>query len=211
MGRKFADLTGQRFGRLTVLEQDGWYVTPSNKHRTAKWKCLCECGNYKTVIGRALTANQIKSCGCFVKDVVKKQGIARRLPPEERFWNDYISIYKYGARRRKHEWNLNKDYVIYIATQNCHYCGASPSKNSREKKSYIRSCVAGNVFPDMVFAESKVFYTNGIDRVNNFRGYEPDNVVACCAFCNFSKGSMSADEWNSWLDRLVAHRTKKSD
>lgn len=43
---KFQDLTGMKFGRLTVIEQVG-----RDKHGSIKWKCRCECGNYTTVLG----------------------------------------------------------------------------------------------------------------------------------------------------------------
>lgn len=52
------DLTGQRFGKLTVLE----YVKVQNG--TSKWKCQCDCGNitYKTT--GHLNAGAV-SCGCL--------------------------------------------------------------------------------------------------------------------------------------------------
>lgn len=57
MGAKL-DLRGQRFGRLTVLEE--------GKHTQSGiyWKCRCECGNIKEVRGRELRNGLIKTCGC---------------------------------------------------------------------------------------------------------------------------------------------------
>lgn len=40
MGRKAIDMTGQRFGHLTVIERVG-----TNEERKAIWKCVCDCGN----------------------------------------------------------------------------------------------------------------------------------------------------------------------
>jgi hypothetical protein len=54
------DLTGQVFERLTVLE----FSHIANKKRYY-WKCLCECGNIKTVRGEHLTGQRIRSCGCL--------------------------------------------------------------------------------------------------------------------------------------------------
>lgn len=42
------DLTGQKFGRLTVIEQAEDYIDSKGKHY-AKWLCKCECGNIKIV------------------------------------------------------------------------------------------------------------------------------------------------------------------
>ncbi len=53
------NLTGQRFGRLTVIER----VT-TNKPQ-AHWKCLCDCGNFVIVRGQSLREGATKSCGCF--------------------------------------------------------------------------------------------------------------------------------------------------
>ena len=53
------DLTGQRFGRLTVLE-----YSHTNKHKKSMWKCLCDCGNETIVVGNNLKQNLTTSCGC---------------------------------------------------------------------------------------------------------------------------------------------------
>ena len=54
------DLTGQRFGRLLVLE-----YTHSNKNLASYWKCACACGNTPVVRGSSLSAGVIRSCGCY--------------------------------------------------------------------------------------------------------------------------------------------------
>lgn len=57
----FKDLTGQKFDKLTVIGQDGYYEYP-NGERDYKWKCLCECGNYITIRGNSLKSNGSHSC-----------------------------------------------------------------------------------------------------------------------------------------------------
>ena len=52
-------LIGQRFGRLTVVEQ------VESKGRYTRWLCQCECGNQKLVLGNNLINNSTKSCGCL--------------------------------------------------------------------------------------------------------------------------------------------------
>ena len=63
MGR-FRDLTGERFGRLLVLQRDG-----ANKHGQVKWWCECDCGVRKHVLGTLLTKGETKSCGCLHREV----------------------------------------------------------------------------------------------------------------------------------------------
>jgi hypothetical protein len=57
----FRDLTGQRFGQLTVVER----VSNSGAGK-ARWLCECNCEKQKTVIaiGSHLVSGHTKSCGC---------------------------------------------------------------------------------------------------------------------------------------------------
>lgn len=55
---KFVDLTGQRFGKLVVLER------APNIGRMTAWKCRCDCGNETVKKGIYLTQGDTKSCGC---------------------------------------------------------------------------------------------------------------------------------------------------
>lgn len=57
------DLTGQRFGRLTVLEYAG-----VAKNRNAKWKCKCDCGEVCVVSSSSLLTGHTQSCGCLHKE-----------------------------------------------------------------------------------------------------------------------------------------------
>jgi len=59
---KVIDLTGQRFGRLVVLEFD--HV---EKEKSC-WKCLCNCGKEIIVRGNCLKTGHTKSCGCYHKE-----------------------------------------------------------------------------------------------------------------------------------------------
>ena len=63
MGRKI-DLTGQTFGKLTVLEE----AQERNKSGSVCWICQCECGNTVVVSGDNLRRNHTKSCGCQKKE-----------------------------------------------------------------------------------------------------------------------------------------------
>lgn len=60
---KVRDLSGQVFGRLTVLRRDG-----SDREKRATWACRCACGKVKTVRGKHLTQGAIVSCGCFARE-----------------------------------------------------------------------------------------------------------------------------------------------
>ncbi len=66
---KVIDMTGQRFGRLTVLQRAGF-----DKWGNSTWLCLCDCG-IKKVLGRPnLMSGNTRSCGCLNKGKVTSHG-----------------------------------------------------------------------------------------------------------------------------------------
>lgn len=65
--RCLIDLTGHKYGRLTVLGQAEHYISP-NGFQNTQWKCLCECGN-KTIVPQASLRNGMtQSCGCLFRE-----------------------------------------------------------------------------------------------------------------------------------------------
>ncbi len=60
-------MTGERFGRLVVLERAEDYVPPSGRKKIM-WKCKCDCGNETIVTADALRRCRTKSCGCIARE-----------------------------------------------------------------------------------------------------------------------------------------------
>ena len=109
------DLTGRKFGRLTVIEQAEDYITP-NKLKIAQWLCKCDCGNEIVARGASLTRarNATKSCGCIQKEVAREQ---------MKKYNTYDLSGEYGIGYTTkgeefyfdlEDYNLIKDYCWYI-------------------------------------------------------------------------------------------------
>lgn len=69
---KLIDLTGKRFGRLTVVKRDNDRIEPSGRKRVM-WTCLCDCGNYSIVSGDALKQGTSQSCGCLANELSAKR------------------------------------------------------------------------------------------------------------------------------------------
>lgn len=65
-------MTGQTFGKLTVLRRAEDYVGKS--YRMAQWECECSCQDHNVVIvrGVALRNGHTKSCGCYHKEAAAK-------------------------------------------------------------------------------------------------------------------------------------------
>ena len=70
MGKKLIDLTGQRFGRWTVLKRGPDYVSYDGRHKMARWYCKCDCGNIHLVSAASLKQGTSVSCGCYRREAV---------------------------------------------------------------------------------------------------------------------------------------------
>lgn len=84
------NLTGQKFGQLSVLSFDH----KDEKSRKKFWKCQCDCGNTVIVYQNHLKSGHTKSCGCLHsrQDINVKHGCCRRKIPKERIYKIWIGI-----------------------------------------------------------------------------------------------------------------------
>lgn len=72
---KVKDLTGQGFGRLTVVKQIGFGNKNKHGSRYAKWLCKCDCGNYcERTTDILKRSRNDHSCGCKAFDVIESNG-----------------------------------------------------------------------------------------------------------------------------------------
>jgi len=177
------DLIGQRFGRLTVLRESG-----RNRDGRVLWLCQCICGNESIVTGCSLRRGHTKSCGCIRTERASK---LNRLGPGEASKNALYRSYKHSAKKRGFSFELTQEEFIKITQQDCRYCGDPPSQIARYRES------------------TGVYVYNGIDRVDNTRGYTVSNSVPCCKTCNSAKGTLSLEEFLMWVDRLKNHKEKR--
>lgn len=144
---KLIDLTGQKFGRLTVIER------AENKGKHTYWKCRCDCGNDCVINSSNLIHGLTKSCGCLWQESVSSHGIAKLdykiyktwFGIKERCTNPkHISYNNYGARK----------ILIYPDWLN----------NPKNFYDYVSKLEH--------FGEEG--YT--LDRINNNGNYEPNNL-----------------------------------
>ena len=73
MSKNCKDLTGQKFGKLTVL----YRYYQNNKNGSSQWVCECECGIIKVILGASLTrkTRPTRSCGCQTYENASKANI----------------------------------------------------------------------------------------------------------------------------------------
>ena len=65
------DLTGRRYGRLTVCRE----IKQAEKSRRHYWLCRCDCGKEQTVEESHLKTGHTKSCGCYRKELPSSRRI----------------------------------------------------------------------------------------------------------------------------------------
>ena len=104
MAMKLKDLTGARYGRLTVLERKG-----SNKHGRPLWLCKCDCTNTILLSTPRLQSGNTKSCGCFRQEAIGQRNTTHGLKGirlyevwknmKKRCCNPNMKIYKYYGGR----------------------------------------------------------------------------------------------------------------
>jgi len=144
---KKIDITGQRFGRLVVL------------HKTRKrccghiiWLCKCVCGKLVEVLSSDLRSGRTKSCGCLWKEVMTIHGDNRR-----------------GKISRLYSiWENMKSRCLNPKRLDYKYYGGRGIKICKEwKNSYtiFKNWALANRYRDDLT----------IDRVDNNRGYCPEN------------------------------------
>jgi hypothetical protein len=177
------DETGNKYGWLTVISRGS-----STKGGDARWKCIRRCGNETEVIGALLRRGVTKSCGCYRSESIAIATNAWRLPKGEAAFNWVYDDFRRRAERRGNQWNLTKEQVKDIISKPCHYCGISYSNHAGKHSDFNGS----------------IKY-NGLDRVDNIRGYSMDNVVPCCKTCNVAKNNLSLVEFREWAERLCSH------
>lgn len=134
---KFQDLTGRRFGRLTVIklhEKKQQYKNGKKSGFEYYYLCKCDCGNEKIIRSYALTENMTQSCGCLHKEMVstktREKIITHGLSRSDlyRKWagmksrcynNKEINFYLYGGRGVKvcEEWQEFEPFYNW-ATKN---------------------------------------------------------------------------------------------
>lgn len=152
----------------------------------ARWIFLCICGKEKVLSVSDVKRGSIRSCGC-----------KQRVPHFSGRSKEQIALLNkfrasaYDAKTRGYEWELSLEQFEKIVSSNCQSCGIAPSQLHRIKEYSFR-------------------YT-GIDRKDNSKGYTLDNVRPFCHTCNMAKYRSSDAEFEFWIERLIAFRTRKSD
>lgn len=137
------------------------------------WKCLCDCGNIKIIQGESIKSGTTTSCGCNFKYFDNQSSK-----------NHLFSNYKSRARRSNLKFELSFCEFEKLTQNICFYCEQKPQQIIKPSK------------------YSQEFIYNGIDRINNSKGYIKNNVVTCCKLCNTMKGVLDKEVFLNHVKKI---------
>lgn len=129
---RLIDLTNKRFGRLKVLYREGI------RNGYASWKCLCDCGNTKIIVGGSLRNGGTTSCGCYQKEITGKKNTKNLIGKK---FGKLIVISRKGIYNKTGQiiWECKckcgrmsfplGTNLLLGSTTSCGYCNGSVSKS----------------------------------------------------------------------------------
>lgn len=152
MASKLIDLTGQRFGRLTVMKLDHFEM--KGVHKRPYWLCQCDCGNIKIITSNSLRKGLTKSCGCLQQEVAHNN-FYKGIPERRRLYGIL-----FNAKDRCY--NENSEYYHNYGGRGITVCNEWMGNDGLEK--FIEWALSNG-------------YKEGLtlDRKDNNKGYSPDN------------------------------------
>ena len=151
---KKKDLTGQRFGRVIVLKESEPHYPPNSNKRLRRWLCQCDCGNEFIAYQNGLLNGSTKSCSCLRKENFKKH--KNKYPSNHRLNRIWVAM-----RQRCSNQN-NIEYKNYGA-RGISVCNEWNNPQTGYDLFYEWSMKNG-------YADNLT-----IDRIDNNKGYSPDN------------------------------------
>lgn len=170
--KKQKNLLGLKINSWTVIGDSKSY-SPHNKIPRKHWLCKCDCGTEEYVTQTSLLNGKSKACRYHKR--TKMMYSTKKLT---------LDSYINRCARDNIQFNLTEDEFHRLTQHDCYYCGIPPSNVQKSYKNH----------GDYIF--------NGIDRVDNKKGYQLDNVVTCCKQCNFAKRTSTVDEFLSMVKRI---------
>ena len=143
------DLTGQRFGYLTVIKKA--------EHRDSKnhiqFICQCDCGKYITTTTSKLRSGHVKSCGC-------KKGQMCRASVLKHGESGKSRLYNIWKKMRSRCNNPKENNYLDYGGRGIRVCQLWDNDYAAFKQWALLNGYSENL---------------SIDRIDNNKGYSPDN------------------------------------
>jgi hypothetical protein len=183
----FKDLTGKNFGQIKILQHLG-----KDNSKNNVYLAKCSCGKEIVGQGSDFKTSKIKSCGCGkFKSAVDNA----KNNPFDAIRNTIYLDYKIKAEHRGFLFSLTLDEFTKLTESQCNYCGISYSNLRPVRRKY----------------SAMTYLYNGIDRVNNEKGYSFDNCVPCCRICNQAKHTLNSETFVKWVEKMYNYQKTKKE
>ncbi|PHB11470.1 hypothetical protein COE80_31060 [Bacillus pseudomycoides] len=210
MGKRI-DLTGQKFGRLTVIG-----YSHSDHNNKSYWDCVCECKNERKVQTSMLRSGRTKSCGCLQREKASKsiQALIKR-DFDDLTGNKYnrLTVIKYIETKHSHRvWECKCDCgkITKVREQNLKRgtsksCGCyNRELSSLKHKKHGQSFINGKFTPEyQAWANMKKRCSN--PNANGYEYWGGRGINYCDrweSFDNFFEDMGSRPTPNHSLDRI---------
>lgn len=164
MGR-FVDITGERFGRLTVIRL---YRKGSGKPcRQPEWLCKCDCGNEVIVRRGNLHTGNTKGCGCLRYE---NQGAWK--PNENRCWNSWRAMKQrcYNKSNNRYKYYGGRGIVICDEWKN----DFNKFQDWSVKHGYADNLTIDRIDPDGNYEPSNCRWVTPFEQASNKRRHKND-------------------------------------
>lgn len=133
----------------------------------------------------------------------KKQARSQQLPDAGLRRMYRILKAKSRAITNEKEWFIEYEAFKRLSAMDCHYCGLPPMQ-----KAYAQTW--DNQRKKFVQDRERFVLYNGLDRVDNTKEYQEQNVVPCCKLCNWAKRDLPVNEFLQWVDRVQLYQKIKN-
>lgn len=176
------DLTGKRFGRLTVIGID------DRDTRKTFWNCVCDCGNIKAVRSDSLQSGRILSCGCLKKEQDRKNLVNEEMKKVKEFGGKFahLRIHETWAGMKSRCMNPNDIRYSDYGGRGITVC----DEWENDFFAFYKWAMANGYSDDLT-----------IDRIDNEKGYSPDN-------CRWASVQDQARNRRSNINITIGNATK---
>lgn len=140
------DLSGQRFGLLTVVERAG-----KAKNGNMLWKCQCDCGNTTIVHSTSLVQGSTMSCGCYHR--------ARTVETKYKHGETKTRLYRIWSGMFSRCYTTRPKFVASYVSRNIAVCD-----EWKDYEAFRNWAISNGYRNDLT-----------IDRINVNGNYEPSN------------------------------------
>ncbi len=187
--RKFIDMTGQKFGKLTVIKKDEKEHRAKNGKKHIYWICQCDCGTVVPIKGEYLRSTETTRCKiCRYKSAQLNGHISYRK----------VKIIKDNAKKRNiyYDKNIDKKYLWSLYLKQNKKCALSGIDIKFADTHKEETCKKGT--------------TASLDRINNSKEYTKDNIQWVHKDINKMKYTYNSEQFISTCQDIVKNNNKKN-